>query len=62
MSIKHRRDAELAQLNKERDEVNVQMAAEWLQASPDMQELEALHYELKNIDFKIATHAPETDS
>jgi hypothetical protein len=62
MPIKPRPDAELAQLNKERDDVNVQMAAEWHQPSPDMGELESLHYELKNLDFKIATHEPEVDS
>jgi hypothetical protein len=52
-------DAHLARLNKERDHVKEQMRVAWAQPSPDMRRLEALHYELKNVEYRISTHRPE---
>lgn len=62
MPIRCDPDAELTRLNKKLDEVNVQMSAAWDTPSPDMAALEALHYELKNLEYRIAMHRSEEES
>jgi len=52
------RDAELRRLNEERDHVTVQISLAWDKVSPDMGALETLHYKLKNLEYRIATHPP----
>jgi len=51
-------DVELRQLNEERDHVTVQISLAWDKVSPDMSVLEMLHYKLKNLEYRIATHRP----
>jgi hypothetical protein len=50
--------AELRRLNEERDHVTLQISLAWDKVSPDMGALEALHYKLKNLEYRIATHPP----
>jgi len=38
--------------------VKGRMSAAWDNPSPDMPALDALHYELKNLEYRIATHKP----
>lgn len=39
-----------------------EMTAAWDKPLPDMAALEVLHYELKNLDYRIATHEPAEES
>ena len=52
-------DETLRRLRRKRDYVNGQMTAAWEKALPDMAALEVLHYELKNLDYRIATQEPD---
>lgn len=47
-------------LSQMRDHVKAQMSAAWENPSPDMPGLEALHYELQNLKYRIARHVRET--
>ena len=62
MSGQAKSDKKLASLNEKRDHVKGQMSAAWDKPLPDMPALEILHYELKNLEYRIATHEPEDDS
>ena len=53
-----KRDEKLTALTETRDQVKGRMSAAWDNPSPDMPALEALHYELKNLEYTIATHKP----
>jgi hypothetical protein len=55
-------DGELRRLNEERDHVSVQISLAWDKVSPDMGALETLHYKLKNLEYRIATHRPEEEA
>jgi hypothetical protein len=55
-------DEKLTSLDERRDQVKGQMSAEWDNPSPDLPALETLHYELKNLEYRIATHKPEEES
>ena len=55
MNIPTGSDVQLIRLNRERDHVKGQVRVAWAQHSPDMGRLEALHYELKNIEYRIST-------
>jgi hypothetical protein len=54
-------DEKLISLDERRDHVKGQMSAAWDDPSPDLPALEALHYELKNLEYRIATHRPEDE-
>jgi len=54
-----KRDEKLTFLTETRDHVKCRMSAAWDNPSPDMPALEALHYELKNLEYRIATHEPD---
>lgn len=49
-------DDTLPSLNCRRDQVRREMSAAWGKPSPDMAALEALHYELQNLEFRIVTY------
>lgn len=53
-----KRDEKLTALTETRDQVKGRMSAAWDNPSPDMPALDALHYELKNLEYRIATHKP----
>ena len=55
-------EEKLTSLNRKRDQVKGEMAAAWDKPSPDLAALEALHYELKDLDYKIATYEPEREA
>jgi len=55
-------DDMLASLNSRRDQVKREMSAAWDKPSPDMAALEALHYELQNLEFRIATYERRHES
>jgi len=52
----------LMSLDERRDHVKGQMSTAWDHPSPDMAALEALHYELKNLEYRIAAQKPEDES
>jgi hypothetical protein len=61
MSRRPKSDKKLTFLNDRRDRVKGQMSAAWEKPLPDMPALEALHYELKNLEYRIAAHEPEDE-
>jgi len=61
MSKGPKSDKKLLSLTDKRDHVKGQMNAAWDKPLPDMPALEALHYELKNLEYQIATHDPEDE-
>ena len=62
MSRRLKPDEKRKSLDEKRDYVMGQMSIAWDNPSPDMPALEALHYELKNLEYRIATHEPEDES
>jgi hypothetical protein len=46
---------ELILLIQKREYVKAQMSTAWKDTPPDMLALEVLHYELKNLEYRIAT-------
>ena len=55
-------DEKLTALDRRRDNVKGKMSAAWDNPSPDMGALEALHYELQNLEYQIATREREDES
>ena len=55
-------DDKLTSLEERRERVQRQMSAAWDKPSPDMSALEVLHYELKNLEYRIAMHVPEEEA
>jgi hypothetical protein len=55
MSKRPNSDEKLTSLNKKRNQVKEEMTAAWDKPSPDLAALEVLHYELKNLEYTIAT-------